>query len=134
AGRRAGGGVMETKEYPSNLRHTQGVLEMQNKNSEAQLLKLADSFNREAKSKGHEMTQTPTPKRMREYQGRMIDSRRAERAEKVCLALSAMSTHPAPVDSTRLTKALVLKAVSCEMKSNGYYDIYETDEFRATDP
>lgn len=97
--------------------------------------KAADSLEPKIEHASRPMTQNPTPKRNREYQGRMFDARNMERYQKALRALADIhdkGTIPAelagittPVDVSRLVR----KSISGK---GGYYSVIECDDYAET--
>jgi len=99
---------------------------------------LAHGLKKQADELSRDMTQNPTPKRMREYGQRRTESHVLYRAQKAFEAMAdarEAGTLPPELESVS-TKAEVVKLLSQEKKSNGgYYDAYyETGEYLDKSP
>ena len=98
----------------------------------------ADALQPKIDHAGRPMTQSPTPKRNREYQSRMHDCRNMERTQKALRALAdAHETGTVPGSLARLKTrdeiaAMVKKYI--DTSKGGYYSVIEADDFHDTTP
>ncbi len=102
----------------------------------AHLRKLADSMTAGIELQRRPMTQNPTPKRMKEYSSRRIDSDNAERCQRALYALAdAHDAGTIPPELAGLkSKSVIAPLVAHGTASNGYYDIHSTGEYRDKSP
>lgn len=96
---------------------------------------LADNLQKQINDKRREMTQNPTPKRMREYYGRLHDADNLERTQGALRALAdsiERGTLPEALKDIKSKKdiePLVRKGLE---SSGGYYDVIPSDKYSNT--
>jgi protein-L-isoaspartate O-methyltransferase len=95
---------------------------------------LADRLQKDINHARREMTQNPTPKRMREYRSRGHDADNWERGQRAMRCLAAAHDAGTVPDSLRTltTKAAILPLVYKSTKGGGYYDVIPDDAYRDT--
>ncbi len=98
----------------------------------AQFRRMADTLDKQIEDKRREMTQNPTPKRMREYNSRLHDADNLDRLQKALRAMAdAMESGTLPAKLEGITKkadiqSLVYKGVL----GGGYYNLNTDPEYR----
>lgn len=92
---------------------------------------LADAMQKDIDNARRPMTQNPTPKRQREYHGRLLDADNLERGQRALRALAIAhraGTVPACLANIK-TKTVVLPLVRHRHESHSYYDIHDTGQY-----
>lgn len=103
------------------------------------LVKLAEAQVAKIAHLRRPMTQNPTPKRMREYNGRVIDGDNLERGRQAMLALANVLYNgdqlPVALQANfPSTKDEIVRLVRYGTESNGYYDIHSTFKYADSSP
>jgi hypothetical protein len=100
------------------------------------LRQLADAMTEKIEHLRRPMTQNPTPKRMKEYNGRLHDAGNEERTQRALRALA--DAHDAgtitPELSKLRTKAVIAPMVRHGLECRGYYDVVSDGKYRDTTP
>lgn len=96
----------------------------------------ADKLEAQIEHKGRPMTQNPTPRRMKQYQGRLHDAANLERGRKALLALA--DAHENGVVSSLLIglrkKGDILLLVCTRGRSDSYYRYGDSGEYAYMSP
>ncbi len=97
----------------------------------------ADSLQPKIDHLGRSMGQNPTPKRNREYQGRLHDCRNMERLQKALRALAEKhsdGTIPESLASLRTKDDIGRMVRKSTTGGGGYYSVIEADDYHDTTP
>lgn len=100
----------------------------------ARLRKIADTMDKHIENKRREMTQNPTPKRMKEYNSRLHDADNMERTQKAMRAMAdalEKGELPAELENVK-AKADITKLVYKGLQPGGYYDVIPAKDYRDT--
>ena len=97
---------------------------------------LADKLSNQIEEKRRPMSQNYTPKRQKEYMGRMADADHLERTQRALYALAdarESDTLP-PVLEGLKSKSAIHELLYTHFASSGYYDVVDTGKFTNTTP
>ena len=101
-----------------------------------QLRRMADTLDKQIEDKRRDMTQNPTPKRMREYYSRLHDADNLERTQKAMRAMAdALEPGTLPTKLEGITKkADISSLVYKGLLGGGYYEVNVDPEYRDKSP
>ena len=100
-------------------------------------LKWADALQPKIDHAGRSTTQNPTPKRNREYQGRMHDCRNLERTQKALRALAdahQSGSVPESLASLKTRDEIAGMVYKSTTGGGGYYSVIECQDYSNTTP
>lgn len=92
---------------------------------------MADRLQKDIDNARRPLTQNPTPKRQREYHGRLLDADNWERGQRAMRAIASAIRQGSLADCLHgvATKDAILGLVRHRLESNGYYDIHDSGEY-----
>ncbi|MHC4608240.1 MAG: methyltransferase domain-containing protein, partial [Planctomycetota bacterium] len=97
---------------------------------------MAETLEKQIEDKRREMTQNPTPKRMRDYYSRRHEANNLERLQKALRAMAdALDAGTLPAELEGITKKADIQTLVWKgLKGGGYYEVIPDPEYRDKSP